>query len=211
MPREERCDDGPRPMPPPTSGVAMSGMPGGAPMGYWPQQQQAQPMGGQVGAPAQGMGAPGADVQQQQQMSIAATGQQRPGMDHHPSMMQVCSLDVSHGRVLGSRPVHAAACCCSGGSFMEAWLRCRLFTTCKRNSSSRRYSSSSSSSSSSSRRSRNISNSSRRNSSSSSRCFSRGTDWRQRDGCQLQGEARWCFLFRQCVSENAPLKKLAGA
>lgn len=64
VPREERCDDGPRPQPMPSMPV-----PG---MGYWQQQgqQQGQPM--QPGPGEQHMGMP----------------QRPPGMQVDPAMMQ---------------------------------------------------------------------------------------------------------------------------
>lgn len=66
VPREERCDDGPRPQPMPS--MPVSGM------GYWqqgqPQQQQQPPM--QSGPGEQHMGIP----------------QRPPGMQMDPAMMQ---------------------------------------------------------------------------------------------------------------------------
>ncbi len=72
VPREERCDDGPRPQPMPSMPV-----PG---MGYWQQQQQPPPQQQQQQQPPMQAG-PG-----DQHMGLPQ--QRQPGMQMDPAMMQ---------------------------------------------------------------------------------------------------------------------------
>ena len=168
VPREERCDDGPRPMPAQqAAGVAvpgMPGMPGGAPLGYWqppPQQGGPAQQMGQVGGGAPG-GPPGGDLQQQQQqqhMGMAGVGQPQGAMN--PSMIQAsCPAHLcAYGLIKPYGSLSARLPRCKGGfahtygmsmaDSVPACVPCRPTTASRMHSSRRQCSSSSSKRSSS--------------------------------------------------------------